>query len=69
MALKRITAEARRAWHVQNDKYSQTKEAKLEDARRRAFAENAGRKAAKSPLHVSKTKANRKPAKRTKGKV
>jgi hypothetical protein len=56
MTLVRISPKARRKWHVDNEKWSKSKEGKLEVQRRVANATNAGRKAAKSPKHVSKRK-------------
>jgi hypothetical protein len=49
-----ITAEARRAWRIKIQKWSTSKEAKTEAARRSELAKAAGKRAAESPLHVSK---------------
>jgi hypothetical protein len=56
MALVRISAEARRRWHAENEKWNKTKEADLENQRRVDNSRAAGKKAAKSPDHVSKRK-------------
>ncbi|SDJ18198.1 MULTISPECIES: hypothetical protein [Bradyrhizobium] len=54
MTFARITPEARREWHAKIEEQRKSEAAKLEAQRRSAFAENAGRNAAASPLHVSK---------------
>jgi hypothetical protein len=54
----RITAEARRAWHAQLAEMRKSREAQLEDRRRRAHATQAGKIAAASPLHVSKRRTS-----------
>jgi hypothetical protein len=54
MAFVRITSEARRDWHKTINELRQTEASKLEEARRRENASIAGKKAAASPLHVSK---------------
>jgi hypothetical protein len=59
MAFVRITAEARREWHARIEEYRQSEAAQVEEQRRSAFATNAGKKAAASPLHISKQKARR----------
>jgi hypothetical protein len=57
MAFVRITPEARREWHQSIEEYRKSKAAELEASRRSALAQAAGRKAAKSPRHVSKRAA------------
>ena len=54
MAFVRITSEARHEWHGRNEAYRKSQAAVLEDQRRSALASVAGKKAAASPLHVSK---------------
>jgi hypothetical protein len=52
-----ITAAARAAWRIRINKWSASKEAKLESQRRNALFVAAGKKAAAMPNHVSKRKA------------
>jgi hypothetical protein len=56
MAFVRITAEARREWHERIEAWRKSKAAELEEQRRSALASRAGKKAAASPLHISKRK-------------
>jgi hypothetical protein len=50
----RITPEQRRAFHEKMQALSQTYAEELEQHRRSAYAVQAGRAAAASPLHISK---------------
>jgi hypothetical protein len=56
MAFVRITAEARREWHTRIEQWRKSQAAQLEEQRRSASASRAGKKAAASPLHISKRK-------------
>jgi hypothetical protein len=53
-ALKRITPDARRAWHAMLAQLRESEEAKLAAARAQAQRVEAAKLAAQSPLHVSK---------------
>jgi hypothetical protein len=59
MTLVRISAENHRQWRLNNEKWSKSKEGKLEVQRRINNARNAGKKAAESADHVSKRKKNK----------
>jgi hypothetical protein len=61
-AIARITAKARDEWHKNNEEWSKSEDAKLEEQRRILLATIAGKRAAKSPLHVS-NRNKKKPAK------
>jgi hypothetical protein len=50
-----VTPKARREWHERMEEYSKSEEAKLEAQRRTDLA----KRAAASPLHVSKRKKKR----------
>jgi hypothetical protein len=52
--LVRITQQARSEWHARMRELRNSQEAELEAARRHAQAAAAGKRAAQSPLHVSK---------------
>jgi hypothetical protein len=56
MALVRISAENHRKWRAKNETWNKSKDASLEEQRRKANASAAGKKAAKSEKHVSKRK-------------
>jgi hypothetical protein len=60
MRLVRISPEARREWHAMLAERRQTAAAMLEEQRRQAQTVQAGKLAARSPLHV----ANRQPRRR-----
>jgi hypothetical protein len=55
----RITPRARELWHKRMQALAKSKAARLEAERRRQSAANAGRIAARSPLHASKQKRQR----------
>ena len=55
----RITPKARADWHARMDELQNGRAAKLEAARRRDQAVEAGRAAAKSPRHISRRKSSR----------
>ena len=57
--LQRISPESRQEWHKRMAELAQSEAAQLEAERRRELAIEAGRAAAKSPLHVSKRKSPR----------
>jgi hypothetical protein len=54
MNVIRISAAARHAWHVMLAEQRQTKSAELERKRQQAQRVRAAKRAAKSPLHVSR---------------
>src|SRR5262245_39608672 len=53
-ALVRITQRARRDWHARIEQLGKSEGAELEAARRHGQTAAAGKRAAESPLHVSK---------------
>jgi hypothetical protein len=53
--VRRIFPKDHRKWRADNEKWSKSEEAKRERQRRLECAKAAGQKAAKSPMHVSKT--------------
>jgi hypothetical protein len=53
-AIVRITTQARTAWHMRMEELRKSQAAELEAARRHAQTAAAGKRAAESPLHVSK---------------
>jgi hypothetical protein len=55
--IKRITPEAREAWHARMAELAKTESSRLEAERRRELAAIAGKRAAESPRHVSRKKA------------
>lgn len=62
--IKRITPDARRAWHAMLAQLRASKEAELAAARAHAQRVQAGRIAAQSPLHVSRQKQRKGPRRR-----
>src|SRR5262245_61446189 len=66
-ALVRITQRARRDWHARIEQLGKSEGAELEAARRHAQTAAAGKRAAESPLHVSKRRRHR--ARQLKGGV
>jgi hypothetical protein len=52
--LVRISQQARREWHARMRELCNSQEAELEAGRRQAQTAAAGKRAAQSPLHVSK---------------
>jgi len=57
LALRRITAQARRAWHAKLDALQASEAAELERRRRVELAKRAALIAATSPLHRSRRQA------------
>ena len=57
MAFVRITAAARKEWHTRVDQWREKQAAALEAQRRSELCSRAGKRAAASPLHVSKKHA------------